>query len=199
MSVIVKCKSCNGTGYIPMGNGVRGLLVCKACNGVGKYENDEITIINDEYYYKIPNGTSYVYETIPKEFKPYFDKLQQENKQLKEKVGELTQSLNEQMKETNKENLDCSKYAIENQQLKDKIKQLEKCYCNRSDCSGRIKDSRKYDSVVQQLDKYKEVIEEAREYIKDSCYYPELENYSNMTSEEVKELLQILDKAKENK
>ena len=84
MSVIVKCKSCNGTGYIPMGNGVRGLLVCKACNGVGKYENDEITIINDEYYYKIPNGTSYVYETIPKEFKPYFDKLQQENKQLKE-------------------------------------------------------------------------------------------------------------------
>lgn len=45
--------------------------------------------------------------------------------------------------------------------------------------------------------KYKEVIEEAREYIKDSCYYPELENYSNMTSEEVKELLQILDKVKE--
>lgn len=89
MSVIVKCKSCNGTGYVPMGNGVRGLLVCEACNGVGTYENDEITIINDEYYYKIPNGTSYVYETIPKEFKPYFDKLQQENKQLKEVIEEV--------------------------------------------------------------------------------------------------------------
>lgn len=99
------------------------------------------------------------------------DKLQQENKQLKEKVGELTQSLNEQMKETNKENLDCSKYAIESQQLKDKIKQLEKCYCNRSDCSGRIKDSRKYDSVVQQLDKYKEVIDEVRKSIEDYQEY----------------------------
>lgn len=49
----------------------------------------------------------------------------------------------------------------------------------------------------KQLDLYKSVIEEVREYIEDSCYYPELENYSNMTSEEVKELLQILDKAKE--
>lgn len=28
-------------------------------------------------------------------------------------------------------------------------KQIENCYCNRTDCSGRIKDSRKYDSLVQ--------------------------------------------------
>lgn len=42
----------------------------------------EIIIINDEYYYKILNGTSYVYKTIPKEFKPYFDKLQQENQKI---------------------------------------------------------------------------------------------------------------------
>ena len=34
----------------------------------------------------------------------------------------------------------------ENQELK---KQLENCYCNRTDCSGRIKDSKKYDSLVQ--------------------------------------------------
>lgn len=27
--------------------------------------------------------------------------------------------------------------------------QLENCYCNRTDCSGRIKDSKKYDSLVQ--------------------------------------------------
>lgn len=53
------------------------------------------------------------------------EQLEQENQQLKEKVGELTQSLNEQMKETNKENLDCSKYAIENQQLKEKINTYE--------------------------------------------------------------------------
>ncbi len=34
----------------------------------------------------------------------------------------------------------------ENQELK---KQLENCYCNRTDCSSRIKDSKKYDSLVQ--------------------------------------------------
>lgn len=35
---------------------------------------------------------------------------------------------------------------VENQELK---KQLEECYCNRTDCSSRIKDSKKYDSLVQ--------------------------------------------------
>lgn len=64
----------------------------------------------------------------------------------------------------------------------------EKYYCY--DCLLSI--------LLQQENKQlKEVIEEIREYIKDSCYYPELENYSNMTSEEVKELLQILDKGGE--
>ena len=49
----------------------------------------EIIIINDEYYYKILNGTSYVYKTIPKEFKPYFDKLQQQNKKYKEVIENI--------------------------------------------------------------------------------------------------------------
>lgn len=34
----------------------------------------------------------------------------------------------------------------ENEGLK---KQLEYCYCNRTDCSSRIKNSKKYDSLVQ--------------------------------------------------
>lgn len=47
--------------------------------------------------------------------------------------------------------------------LKDKVKlqqdnkklnkQLENCYCNRTDCSSRIKDSKRYDSLVQKYDK----------------------------------------------
>lgn len=37
----------------------------------------------------------------------------------------------------------------ENQELK---KQLENCYCNRTDCSSRIKDSKKYDSLVQKVE-----------------------------------------------
>lgn len=36
----------------------------------------------------------------------------------------------------------------ENQELK---KQLENCYCNRTDCSGRIKDNKQYDSLMQKV------------------------------------------------
>ena len=36
-----------------------------------------------------------------------------------------------------------------NQELK---KQLENCYCNRTDCSARIKDSKKYNSLVQRIE-----------------------------------------------
>lgn len=45
----------------------------------------------------------------------------------------------------------------ENQELN---KQLENCYCNRTDCSARIKDSKKYDSLVQRIEnQQKEFIE----------------------------------------
>ena len=40
----------------------------------------------------------------------------------------------------------------ENYELKQENKQLKECYCNRTDCSGRIKNSREYDSLYQ---KYK--------------------------------------------
>lgn len=48
-----------------------------------------------------------------------------------------------QFSKTHNESIDIQK---ENQELK---KQLENCYCNRTDCSGRIKDSKKYDSLIQ--------------------------------------------------
>ena len=45
----------------------------------------------------------------------------------------------------------------ENEKLK---KQLENCYCNRTDCSGRIKDNKQYDSLVQKVEsQQKEFIE----------------------------------------
>lgn len=46
-----------------------------------------------------------------------------------------------------KENEDLLK---ENKKIKE---QLENCYCNRTDCSSRIKDSKKYDSLVQKVEK----------------------------------------------
>lgn len=61
----------------------------------------------------------------------------------------------------------------ENQELK---KQLENCYCNRTDCSSRIKDSKQYDSLVQKTEKQqKEFIEwlekESKELIRDAGYH----------------------------
>ena len=48
-------------------------------------------------------------------------------------------------------------------------KQLENCYCNRTDCSGRIKDSKQYDSLVQRVEnQQKEFIEYINEKI-DIC------------------------------
>lgn len=45
--------------------------------------DEEIIIINDEKFYRILNGTSYDYAPIPKEFKPYFERLEQEITKLK--------------------------------------------------------------------------------------------------------------------
>lgn len=61
----------------------------------------------------------------------------------------------------------------ENQELK---KQLENCYCNRTDCSGRIKDSKVYDSLVQKVEtQQKEFIkyleDEKDRLIKETSHY----------------------------
>lgn len=82
----------------------------------------------------------------------YITNLQQENHELKSKlecyengayysskVDELEQE-NERLKETN-------------------------VYCNRTDCVGRIKDSRKYDSVYQEKEDYKSRCEKAYSYV----------------------------------
>ena len=37
------------------------------------------------------------------------------------------------------------------EESKELKKQLEKCYCNRTDCSGRIKGSKTYDSLEQKI------------------------------------------------
>ena len=39
--------------------------------------------------------------------------------------------------------------------LRDYITNLEQCYCNRTDCCGRIKDSKKYSSIYHELKELK--------------------------------------------
>lgn len=45
------------------------------------------------------------------------------------------------------------------------IEQLEQCYCNRTDCSSRIKDSKKYDSLLQKYKQLENNRDKAIEYI----------------------------------
>ena len=46
------------------------------------------------------------------------------------------------------------------EEAKELKKQLKKCYCNRTDCSGRIKGSKTYDSLEQKIkNQQKEFIE----------------------------------------
>lgn len=68
-----------------------------------------------------------------------------------------------------KEDADYKKLSIEDILLiKEYITKLQQCYCNRTDCIGRIKDSKKYDSLQQRIDKaIKELFE-----LKDMIYEP---------------------------
>lgn len=79
------------------------------------------------------------------------------------------------------------KLKQENQQLKE---QLDKA--TRVAESEQIWANKCEDRCIN----YQSVLDEIREYIEECCWYPDLENFSSMTSYEVMELLQILDKVK---
>ncbi len=95
-------------------------------------------------------------------------------------------------------------YKDLSEQLQQENQQLKESYCNRTDCSGRLYDSRKYSSVKQQLDKYKSVLDEIREFIdKFPCiHYASAEKVDGKRLSgkliPTDDLLQILDKVKEN-
>ena len=84
-----------------------------------------------------------------------------------------------------------------NEKLK---KQLENCYCNRTDCSGRIKDNKQYDSLMQKVESQQKKFIDWLEKEIENCKYGE-ENYADgddMTYHNENELRkEILSKYKE--
>lgn len=80
--------------------------------------------------------------------------------------------------------------------LQQENQRLKESYCNRTDCSGRLHDSRKYPSVKQQLDLYKSVLDEIREFIK-KCSFS-IEGITNEYHDIVytEDIEEILDKVK---
>ena len=89
------------------------------------------------------------------------------NKEIEELLNTFKELINTYSPDTEPFTIDYDyeiKYsALES--LLSHIEQLEQCYCNRTDCIGRIKDSRKYDSVYQEKEDYKSRCEKAVEYI----------------------------------
>ena len=89
---------------------------------------------------------------------------------------------------------------LENQELK---KQLENCYCNRTDCSSRIKNSKKYDSLAQKVEsQQKEFIKWLENEIKllptlTTFFYNREGHYISETEVMLKEAKKIYKKYKE--
>lgn len=54
---------------------------------------------------------------------------------------------------------------LEYKQLQQENKKLKECYCNRTDCFGRIKNSRNYDSLYQKYNKQLDNWNKLKEYI----------------------------------
>ena len=69
-------------------------------------------------------------------------------------------------------------YITNLQEENERLKETN-VYCNRTDCVGRIKDSRKYDSVYQEKEDYKTRIDKAIEFVKKESK----KCYTNQTSE----------------
>ena len=125
-------------------------------------------------------GDKGAFNKILKEYK----QLQQENQQLKKRVAELTNDWNEQAKLTNQENLDCSKYAVENQQLKEKVEWYEKE--NRHNQEIIIK----YAKVLDEIREY--VIKHRQIYDIDGSIEKQIDEFDILASP--KRILEIIDK-----
>lgn len=114
-------------------------------------------------------------ENIEQLYDKYYYPLLVENKNLKSQIEYLRRSI-ERKEETVTElelervpytNEYIEKVKQENNELK---KQFKHCYCNRTDCSSRIKDSKKYDSLQQENEKLKKQLE----YLRGGEYYNQL-------------------------
>ncbi len=80
--------------------------------------------------------------------------LLKENQELKSQSKGTTHRFDEE----EHEKLKLEKEQLNNlvnscqEEIRQSKKKLENCYCNRTDCSGRIKDSKVYDSLVQKVE-----------------------------------------------
>ena len=121
--------------------------------------------INEQNNYKLLN----VHFDEIKMVLDYITTLQEENNRLKEKENKLQKEFKDWKKEIEKE----KKYYL----------------CDRTNCCGRIKNSKKYSSIYHELKDYKSRNEKAIEYIKGWQSFP---HTNGSTHNELRNLLNIL-------
>lgn len=77
----------------------------------------------------------------------------------------------------------------ENEELK---KQLENCYCNRTDCSSRLKNSKKYDSLVQKVEKQQKEFIKYLEYCINELKKERMNKFENTLSLAIADVTKII-------
>lgn len=116
-----------------------------------------------------------VVQQLPKEdietIQGYVEMIEEENQKLKLQLSGTT-------------------FCFDEEEYRVLKKQLENCYCNRTDCAGRIKDSKKYDSLVQaQEAQQKEFIKYLEDEIQNCEAVSDLLFNSNREMKVYKEIL----------
>lgn len=103
--------------------------------------------------------TDYPLEKYMQEILDYIDYLEKENKQQKNNINQMNDSVNKSQKELNEENLQCSKYAIEINDLKEKSKQLKEDIKNiinilNNNCDDLEATEEEFDSLERYQNEY---------------------------------------------
>ena len=122
------------------------------------FKDDDIKVVDKNFYIKSQMKNDVI---------KYITILEEENERLKEKENKLQEKFKDWKKEIEKER----KHYL----------------CDRTDCCGRIKNSRKYNSIYQELKTYKSRCEKANQYIKKNTheykmFNEELGHFSNLTN-----------------
>ena len=85
--------------------------------------------------------------------------------EMKERCLAKGQYIDEKAKDKFKMLCHLEDFEIQYWELLKENKKLKECYCNRTDCSGRIKNSREYDSLYQKYNKQLDNWNKLKEYL----------------------------------
>lgn len=169
-----KCKNCKGTGFIPLGEGIKGIKDCPVCKGTGKIETEPREKQIAELEEKISVLLSC--ENCPENKDGLICRKEYENKCLAQKIqfikelqqenAELKAQIEKKMEEIRTDNTETLKNALkriaelekENAELKEEMNAKQVVL---NDFKSRVETvTDRFNKKSSQLTKAKEIIEE---------------------------------------